>query len=134
MKGWIIIEDKSYGFLNISVRTARDALPVPGAYVVITTDYKKAGVLDTPDEIVYTAYTDISGATPKIRLEAPSVEGSSGPGRSNPCYYYNIRTSKEGFYTIENVSVEIYAGITTLQTIRMIPRLADSRVAPDETM
>ena len=86
--------------------------------------------MEADDRVLYQLITDRSGSTPKVSLEAPSAQATTRPGAKTPSYYYSVTTTSEGFYPVENIGVEIYEGITTIQGVRMIPRAAGSEVSP----
>jgi len=86
--------------------------------------------------VLYQLTTDRSGTTPKVALEAPSARATTQPGTEIPSYFYSVNTISAGFYPVENIGVEIYEGVTTIQPVRMIPRAAGNEVSPprEETL
>ncbi len=109
------IPEGNYGSLIVSVRTAGNALPVEGATVTVSNA--------TPDEPAFlrTMQTDISGLTPLLPLSAMPKSDSLVPGIGHPFTVYNIRVVKDGYYVHENRNVPIFAGITSLQPVELIP-------------
>ena len=105
---------RSTGTLTVVVHTAGDALPVPGARVIVTTVNG-----DTP--FLRTVTTDESGRAPTLILETPPAAGSLTPGGIRPYAVYRIRTEKEGFYTNENREVPLFAGVNSVQPVELIP-------------
>lgn len=104
-----------YGYLIVNVRTANGALPVKGAMVTVTDDS-----LINP-KVLYVLYSDGSGVTEKVRLEAPAKELSQTSGNKNVFAKYNIVVEKEGYYRVEDFQVPIFSGITSIQTDELVP-------------
>lgn len=108
------------GYLIVTVYTARGAIPIGDALVTI--NYASPGH-NSP----YAALTtDKSGRTPKIALPAPPRNLSLSPsenGSSPPLPYslYNIEIVKEGFYPVTDIGVQLFSGITAIQSTDLIP-------------
>lgn len=103
------------GTLIVSVYTAGGALPVPDAQVTIRfSEQESSGVLSV-------AYTDQSGNTPRIPLPAPPAATSEAPGGIVPYAKYTIEVDKEGFYPRSFSEVPVFAGITSVQPVNLIP-------------
>lgn len=107
--------DTSYGTLTVRVSTAREALPIPEALVLVSREIGGRPTLQ------WAGQTDISGNTPEIRLPAPDASLSESPGNPHPYASYRIQVDKNGFYTAEFRGVPIFAGVTSVQPAELIP-------------
>lgn len=103
------------GYLIVNVSTARGAIPLADASVMV--------MYDEPDNTsVFTVLTtDMSGKTEKIELPAPSRELSETPGNAKPYATYTVAVEKEGYYSATNTGVPIFAGVTSIQPVEMLP-------------
>lgn len=101
------------GYLIVNVTTALGAIPIEGAAVTVT----------SPDggDIILSVQTDSSGKTPKMALDAPARVLSEQPGNVKPFATYTITSEKEGYYTVTNLGVPIFSGITSIQPVAMMP-------------
>ena len=110
------------GYLTVRVYTARGGIPIEGALVTIS--YADAD-MPAPHAVLT---TDISGRTPTIALAAPprslslTPEDTSVFPRPLPYALYNIEIAREGFYTINDINVRVFAGITAIQDADLVPR------------
>lgn len=102
-----------YGFLQVLVRTARDALPIEAAEVLVESPTLSRGLL-----------TDRSGRTEALPLPAPSASGSLSADGRDPFALYRVTVKKEGFYPHVTENVPVFAGITSLQPVTLIGRAA----------
>lgn len=107
--------EESYGFLSVSVRTAGGALPVSGAIITVRSDDGENS------DVIAVMYSDAGGITESYRLPAPPKSYGLSPNGGIPYKYYNIDTDKEGYYSVRNVKVPIYAQVTAIQPIDMVP-------------
>lgn len=120
---------RATGTLTVVVHTAGDALPVPNARVTVTTlDGDNGGFLRT-------VVTDEDGRAPTLILETPPAAGSLSPGGIRPYAVYRIRTEKEGFYTVENRDVPLFAGVNSVQPVELIPLppYESSEITPEQS-
>ena len=134
------------GYLIVNVYTARGAIPIDDALVTIS--YHDTS-LASPHAVLQ---TNRSGTTPKISLPAPPRDlslspidknGSQMPNTTPPLPYalYNIEIVKEGFYSVVDIGVKIFSGITAIQNTDLIPRsetlpgtfYTDDKIYVDET-
>lgn len=104
--------EENYGFITVVVTTANGALPVEQAVVTIK---------DAEDQIVSVLFTDQSGMTQKLKTLAPPPENSIFPGRTTPFYTYKVSITKDQFIPVENISVPVYPGITSIQPVDLMP-------------
>ncbi len=102
-----------FGYLIVRVTAADGALPIEGALVEVS-DSQGGGVISVMK-------TDRSGLTPKLQLPTPPKSASQQPNGGVPYRQYNIRTTKEGYYAIQDVFVPIYPTVTSVQGVAMIP-------------
>ena len=109
----------SAGELIIRVVSGGVAFPVEGALVTVSSREDEEG----GGGVIYSFRTDESGLTPKISLPAPSGELSLKPTVGiRPYSLYDIKVTKNGFYDSENAGVQIFEGITAIQTFQLIPQ------------
>ncbi len=103
------------GNLIIQTYTADQAMPVSGAHVIITK------TVDEDEELVWVTQTDRSGRTEPIPLAAPPAGNSLTPDGGIRFYKYNVRVDSPGYYTMENLDVNIFEGQTAIQPFALIP-------------
>lgn len=103
------------GYFQANITSIRDARPVPGATIQISTE-------SYPEEIIAEIKTDRNGQTERIDLPAPPLEYSMIPGSQQPYANYNIRISAPDFETVEINDAEILSGETALQNTSLLPR------------
>ncbi len=106
---------QSIGYLVVNVSTARGAIPLRDASVTVMYDE------DGNTSIHSVLTTDMSGKTERLELPAPSRELSETPGNIKPYATYTISAEKDGYYPVTNTGVPVFAGITSVQPIEMIP-------------
>lgn len=107
--------EESYGFLSVSVRTAGGALPVSDAIITVKSDDGENS------DVIAVMRSDAGGITESYRLPAPPKSYGLSPEAGIPYKYYNIDTDKEGYYSVRNIKVPIYAEVTAIQPVDMIP-------------
>ena len=107
--------ETSFATIIVQVFSAREALPLPGALVTITR------LVDGYNVLVASLETDESGKTKEIQLPAPPAEWSEEPGHEHPFGSYNVRTDKTGYYSVGNMNLPVFGGITSIQPVEMIP-------------
>lgn len=103
------------GYLIVSVSTARGVIPLENAAVTVYYEDKENS------SVFSSMTTDRSGKTEKIALPAPSRELSEAPGNTKPYATYTVAVEKEGYYSVTNVGVPIFDGITSVQPVEMVP-------------
>lgn len=110
------------GYLIVRVYTARGGIPVEGALVTVT---NSDATMPAPHAVLT---TDSSGKTPTLALPAPPRSLSLEPSDTSvyprilPYALYNIEIAREGFYTLNDINVRVFAGITAIQDADLIPR------------
>lgn len=109
-------DNTNFGYLGVTVTTAIDAIPIEGATVTVS-QFENGS--EIPVKILS---TNSNGKTDIILLPTPPRENSLTPNPTGPSYsVYNVRVDKEGFYTQNSLNVPIFAGITSIQPMRLIP-------------
>ncbi len=116
----------NYGYLTVNVTTASDAIPISGATVTVSQ------LTDGKDTAFAILETDRDGRTDKIQLPAPPQANSLTPYPNGPQYsLYNLHVEKEGYYEANNLNVPIFAGITSIQPVKLIPVISGYRLEGD---
>lgn len=108
-------QEMSLGYLKAFVTTARGALPVPNAQVIVTR------LIDNEELLEQVARTDMSGYSPLFTLPAVSGIYSLSPDNIAPFTFYNMYVRAEGFYPILLREIPMYGGITAVQPVDLIP-------------
>ena len=102
--------EKYYGKLIVQTTSARNAVPVSDATVVV----RKLNE-DGTSQLLTVMNTE------PYEIETPSPEQSLSPGGAMPYTDITIEISADGYYGIVNTHVPIYPGITSLQPAWLIP-------------
>ena len=108
--------EKYYGKLIVQTTSARNAVPVSDATVVV----RKLNE-DGTSQLLTVMNTDADGLTEPYESETHSPEQSLSPGGAMPYTDITIEISADGYYGIVNTHVPIYPGITSLQPAWLIP-------------
>lgn len=117
--------EMSLGYLRTFVTTAKGALPIPNAQVIVTR------LLDGQELLEQVARTDNSGYSPLFTLPAVSGIYSQTPDNKQPYTYYNVYVRAGGFYPVLLRNVPMYGGVTATQPIDLIP-VAEGRDPNEE--
>ncbi|MBP5209899.1 MAG: hypothetical protein J6125_03450 [Clostridia bacterium] len=114
------------GWMTVRTLTAGGALPLAGVNVTVT------GNDPGNREVVFDTLTDASGKTERLPLPVPEAELSETPGNPAPYATYNVLVQTPGYYMHESRAVPVFEGITSIQTVEMIPRsfAGDRTAAP----
>ncbi len=112
------------GYLKVQTVTADGAFPVEGAVIIVT---------DSEGSTIASLRTDRSGLTETLSLFAPSRTLSQTPenGGEIPYSTYTVQISRDGFYPVEDYSVPVFDGITSIQRANMIPLSEFSPLPPN---
>ena len=106
----------AFGSLAVQVTTARGAVPVDDALVVISEDGE-----DGAERMLFTLQTNNSGETQTVRLATYPLSLSQNPDFfGKPYKDYTITTSKPGYYTVINKNVPVFADRFSIQPVNMI--------------
>ena len=114
--------------LIFQLSTARSALPVQGASVLVTDPITGRNTRLT---------TDQSGRTRVLCVTAPPLSWSQTPGsdgRPYSIYHANIRA--EGYVPVRLTGIQVFAGQQSLQMVEMIPCEGGKSITntPEETI
>ena len=92
-------------------------------------------VKDSAGALLAVFFTDRDGRTPKLKVLAPPRANSESPGAASPPFFnYNIDTDKEGYVSVRNVDVPVYPGITSIQSVELIPLSEGSSKFPNDSI
>ncbi len=114
---------ESVGYLVVHVTTARGAIPLEGAAVSIRQN-EDADTTPRAD-ILYATTTNRDGNTERITLSAPPRENSMSPSEVPPFSTYHLEVRREGYGMQSFVALPIFAGITAVQPVDLIPLSED---------
>lgn len=107
---------EDYGILIIRATTASGAYPVADVNVSVR------GVSDIGSDVEISVLTNQDGATQPILLPTPPRSLSLTPENAQePFSRYEIEIYKEGFYRKKLFDVAVFAGITSVLPVNMIP-------------
>jgi hypothetical protein len=107
----------STGFLKVQTLTSRAELPVSGATVTVSTLRLGQG-----RELLSLQRTDESGMTELISVSTPELSNSLSPELPRGWTDVQIAASHPDFDGVVSRDVQIFPGVTTLQTLQMVPR------------
>lgn len=105
-----------YGRLIVQTTSARNAIPIVGATVVV-----REILDDGTSRLISVMNTDADGKTQPLEISTPSPSESLSPGGAKPYTDVSIEISADGYYGIVNTHVPIYPGVTSIQPAWMIP-------------
>lgn len=112
---WISLTgDRGWGFFQAEVYTSGGEYPVPNAVVIV----RRTNISGISFSRVLV--TNQRGLTPTIALPAPNIMLPTTEG-IRAFATYSITVVAQGYYTLRNVEVPIYAGSKFVQPIDMIP-------------
>lgn len=103
------------GYIVVRVSTARGAVPLEGAEVII----RKSESNDS--EAIVSMISNNAGLTSITPLSAPPRSLSESPGNIKPFATYNIDVRADGYSTQYYNEVPIFDGITSYQNAILIP-------------
>ena len=110
---------ENIGYLVVHVTTARGSIPLEGAAVNIRSN---EDIDTTPRaDILYATTTNRDGNTERIALAAPPRENSMSPSEVPPFSTYHLEVRREGYGMQSFVALPIFAGITAVQPVDLIP-------------
>lgn len=115
-------EQIGIGYAQIWV-TTRDAIPIPGAQVVISSATRGGEVLQ------YSAMTNVDGLTPIFPLSAVADSETKATIQDNededdmarPYTMYHVSVDAPGYYRLLHQDLPVYAGIKRVQPAEMTP-------------
>lgn len=100
------------GIIRVHVATARGAMPVTGATVIITK------ITDGEPELVSLQTTNASGNITPVTVEAPPP---SADQRHPQSFLYDITAQANGYYREHSTDVPVFPNITSMQNFDLIP-------------
>lgn len=104
------------GTLSVEVTSAARAVPIPGAYVIISENG------DDGNKLLFTLETDRDGQTRSVELATYPKELSNDPDFfGKPYKTYNVTVQKDGFFAVEDLQVPVFADRHSIQPINLIP-------------
>lgn len=103
------------GTLVAAVTTAREALPVAGADVMLSRRDAQG------THLLYFLETDRSGRTPVMQLSAPAASQSESPGSAAPYAVYDLRVFADGYVPAVQTDVRVFGGTAGTIPITLIP-------------
>lgn len=116
------------GVLIAKVTTAGGTIPVEGGLVYI----KKFGDAPEGSDLIYSLRTNSQGFSPAVSLPTPPKSASQTPNNGTlPYSQYIMTVKKEGYYTVENIGIPMFEGITAIQPVELLP-LSESDMLSDE--
>lgn len=109
--------DIGEGYIVVRVSTARGAIPLAGAEVIIRESQSN------DSDVLANMLTADSGLTGRVALKAPLGGLSMVPGSEKPFETYNIEVRAHGYFSQYYNDVAVFDGITSYQSAIMIPLL-----------
>ena len=120
------LENPASGTIKTQVFTARGAYPVEQAQVDL---YK---VFPDGDYLISRQYTDRSGQVNPVTVPVYQRSLSESPGDSTPYVSYRVAVTHPGFADAVIEQVPVFEGVTSLQSVNLIP-MAATPSAPDDS-
>lgn len=105
------------GYLRVVVRTADGVLPLRDAEVLIYASDRE----NDNTGVLYSLRTDEDGRTEVVELDAPPRALSMTPGDPAPFARYNVTVHKEGYGSVQNIGVPVFAGVVSTQPVTLVP-------------
>lgn len=105
----------SMGYLIVKVSTARGAIPLADASVLIR------GTRPEYAEILHALRSDRDGMTERIALPTPPRSASEKPSDAIPYATYSIEVAKEGYLPLSFSQVPVFPTVTSIQPAVMVP-------------
>ena len=116
------------GYLIVRVTTARGAIPLEGAQVLIRDGTPESDEIRGDARV--TLLSDRNGNTERIALPTQQKNDSLTPGSAQPFSVYNLEVYLEGYRGQIYYGLPIFPGITAVQPVDMIPLSEDGSGRP----
>ncbi|MBE6944912.1 MAG: hypothetical protein E7459_02340 [Ruminococcaceae bacterium] len=101
------------GYLQVHAYTSDSLIPLEGTAVTI---------LDSDGGLIAARLTDKSGKIVPVRISSPDEAESKDPNYlGQPFTVVSLRAEHPGYEQISVNQVQLFAGVTTLQPLEMIP-------------
>ena len=110
---------ESYGNLVFFVTTARGAIPLEGARISLYNYIKEE--MPHRGDLQFSTISGSDGKTRMIALRTPPKNDSLEPGVSLPYATYNAQIELEGYYTQYYVAIQVFDGVTSVQSVNLVP-------------
>lgn len=104
------------GTLMVRVFTSRGELPVRDASIFLVPHG------DQPKDILALRTSGPSGTAAPITVPTPPAANSQSPGQSVPFAQYDIWVEHAGYHLLVVRGVQIFPGITSFQSLPLIPQ------------
>lgn len=111
----ILNSDTGEGYIVVRVSTARGAIPVEGAEVIIRKDELN------DSDIIVSKISNNAGLTSLTPLPTPPKVLSESPSNTKPFATYNIEVRADGYSTQYYNQVPVFDSITSYQNAILIP-------------
>ncbi len=113
-------EENEDGSIIVEVTTAKGAVPVSGATVVIDR-------LDAKDpmgrkELVAVMETDGNGRTKQVFVPAAERKLSLEPGMADPFFTYYVSVSEKGYFPVKNRPADVFAKEISVLKTDLVPK------------
>ncbi len=105
----------SIGYLLVKVTTARGAIPLEDATVIIR------GSTPEASGVMLSLRTGRDGQTERISLPTPSISESETPNGATPYAVYHVDVAKEGYLPLNIQNVPIFPSILSIQPAVLLP-------------
>ncbi len=116
------------GTARFRTYTARGALPVKGARIVVSRE------IGGKRHVFYTLTTDESGLSPIVSLPAPPKELSESPDSPvTPYAVYDVQITAPGYDEVLVRSIPIFEGVQSVQRIALVPSFGQPPEVIDNT-
>lgn len=117
-------EEKQIGYLRVRVTTAGGVIPLMDARVTITGNTKETS------GVIHTTLSDRDGLTELYPLPTEPLSDSLTPGAAQPYTTYNLDVKKAGYFSQINIGIPIFSGVTSVQTVDLIPMSEEGNLYP----
>lgn len=129
--------DTGIGQLIFRVATARGAIPLEGAQITVWPHIPTPGEAGR-GQVIAVLYTDRDGKTEPLELQTPPKSESLAPMPAGtlPFASYDAEVYLPGYYAPSYSRIPIFDGITSIQSVDMIPLPENGReegLTPDDT-
>ena len=113
------------GYIQVRAFTSTAQFPLQDVAITITA---------TDGTAIAMALTDRSGRISPIAIPVPDMEESQAPDpQERPFTAVNLYAHKKGYEQVESENLQVFAQVTTIQDLEMIP-LAELPLAWDQSV
>lgn len=120
--------DTETGYIQLFASVGGGSRPVEGVTGLIT---RRLPGQEEP-VLLYNLVTDRSGKTQVVPVPAPPASLSNNPDNAHPYATYDVHFIKPGYNVLRVQDAQVFAGITSLLTVEMIP--ASDPAIPEPTV